>query len=353
MNGTDVTTSSKISGKQQYGAIDIMRMFMAICVLCIHRCYVMQNETFFVLVRHGVCELAVPFFVVTTAFFFYKKVVSCNDGSSDLILKKYIKRMVVLWVLWSVIYIPQVLYTEWLVDGKDFYTVFIQYLRKLVVDGETYFHLWYLQALIISSVLIFYLSKRLSTGKLLAVFYVLYCLYQFSDNCEIQEISEIYSSIPPALVNYTCRISVFILIGKMIAEQKKARSRRFNISSLIISFIVCYAFVFIRLSNKTLGAALQFLVLPLVVFFLFSVCLSINFSFKGQSEFRKITELFYFTHLLIPVGLYDTFFYPILKEKIYNIFIIMIFYTVFSIVASLLIIKASKIKKLKFLKYLY
>lgn len=313
----------------------------------------MENETVLVLIKHGICELAVPFFVVTTAFFFYRKIVNCGDGNVNLVFVNYIKHLAILLLSWSVIYLPVYFYKECFVAKKSFSAVMIQYLEKFLLKGETYLHLWYIQALIVSSVIIFYLSQKISTEKLLAVSYILYIGYQFFENCELGELTRIYSLIPVAILNYTCRISVFILIGKLFAEQKKKRDNKVNIIGLIVASVAGVAFLILRLFHESIGASLQFLVLPIIIYFLFAICIGIDFSFNRQSEVRKMTELFYFTHLLIPLELYDLIFYPILKEAEYNFFVIMIFYIAFSIIVSLIILKASKHKKLKFLKYLY
>lgn len=342
------------SEKRQFGAVDVLRMLMAVCVLFIHRGYVLKNETAHFFIRYGICELAVPFFVITTSFFVYRKTLSCPSENRKDVFFKYIKHLSLLLLLWTVIYIPPFFYKECFASGNGITDALRAYAKDFFINGQTYLHLWYIQALIISSIIIYYLGKKLSTGKLLIIFYVLYFAYQFLENCEIKQISEIYSQIPPALFNYTCRISVFIVFGKLLAENNKYQNYlKTGAFGLIISLILGAVFLFLRFRHQTLGASLQYLILPLTVFFMFSVCISINFSFSKQAELRKTTELFYFVHLIIPIELYDLIFTRIFNSAVYNIWVVMTFYTVFSLAAALLIIKASKLKKLSFLKYLY
>ncbi len=67
---------SKTTGKN-YNAIDLMRMICAILVICVHvyPLTMFGEQANFVLV-HAVARIAVPFFCVTSGFFFFKKLKS-------------------------------------------------------------------------------------------------------------------------------------------------------------------------------------------------------------------------------------------------------------------------------------
>lgn len=347
-------SENKSPAGRQYGLVDIMRILMAVCVLFIHRGYTMKNETLFFFIRNGICELAVPFFVVTSSYFCYKKLTNCPEGEKNRIFGKYVRHLSVLLLLWSLIYVPDFLFKECFAGGNSLYTAFTEYVRKFLISGETYLHLWYIQAMIIASVLVFFLGKKISTGTLTAVFYVLYVLYSFFLYSKNVEISRIFSLIPPALLNYTVRISIFIVSGKLLAENKITDAgHKKNVLRSSVAAAAFFGFLVLRYYRNGPGVLLQYSVLPVAVVTLFAVCITVGFSFKGQAELRKITELFYFSHLLLPVELYDLMFARLLKSALYNCFVIMTFYTVVTAAFSILLFKASKSRTFGFLRRLY
>lgn len=94
--------------------------------------------------------------------------------------------------------------------------------------------------------------------------------------------------------------------------------------------------------------------MPFLICYFFAFLIKFEFSFKGEADLRKFTELFYFSHLLVPIRLYQTVFSAIGMEQLsYYVIIKMGFYIVITTVVSLLILKLSKTKPFSFLKYLY
>lgn len=351
--GCETTVNN--SARKQYGAVDIVRMFMAICVLFIHRGYATKNEAVFFVIRNSICELAVPFFVCTTAFFIYRKLNGLNDSEKKIAITKYFKRLFILFAVWSIIYLPSVFYKDFFVGGESFITVVKNYLIKFVFGGKTYLHLWYIQALLVSSIIIYFLQKRIPVKILFPLFWALYVLYVFGMKSDNQIISDFYSQIPAALINYFCRISVFIVAGKMLAENRLfEKNFKKSGAAFLVSVLISVLFFAFRYKNECVGAVLQMAALPFVIISLFSFCISIDFSFKKEGDLRKITELFYFTHLLIPVELYDLVFSKLGKINLaYNIVFLMFFYTAFALIVSVVILRLSKTKVFGFLKYLY
>lgn len=148
-------TAVNNSDKKQYGMIDIVRMFMALCVLFIHRSYSIYHPMARDIIRESICEMAVPFFVITTAFFFYKKCAGMQFDRQKTILLGYVKRLVVLLLIWTIIYIPVRMFEGMIANDLTLTEVLKNLLSDFFIKGETYLHLWYIQALIVSSVLIF------------------------------------------------------------------------------------------------------------------------------------------------------------------------------------------------------
>ena len=60
--------------EKQYAVIDIAKYVSALLVVCVHTFpFLEMNETFNLYFIQIVCRLAVPFFFVVSAFFFFRK----------------------------------------------------------------------------------------------------------------------------------------------------------------------------------------------------------------------------------------------------------------------------------------
>ena len=151
-------------GKKKYGAIDIAKYVSALLVVCIH-----TFPFYEVSVRlnaywiQTVCRLAVPFFFVSSGFFFFRKWDKNHPEANQEALSRYEKRLGKIYLIWTIIYLP---YTIWDYTraGFRFYHIFA-YLRDLLLNGS-YYHLWFLPALIpYVSFLFSFFTKLLVTAR--------------------------------------------------------------------------------------------------------------------------------------------------------------------------------------------
>ncbi|MGK4239073.1 acyltransferase family protein [Limosilactobacillus reuteri] len=84
--------------KKEYTGIDIFKLFAAIGVLAIH-----ANAPFLEILG----RLGVPFFAITSAFFFFKHYLnlSRNRERQNQVVK-FCKRIFLLYLTWQVMYLP-------------------------------------------------------------------------------------------------------------------------------------------------------------------------------------------------------------------------------------------------------
>lgn len=119
--------------RKQYSGIDIAKMICAIMVIAIHT----QPFIRYVWLDRGagvITRLAVPFFFVTTGFFL--------DFSETKKVKMCILRLLVLYAIWTIIYLP-------------FSSLSI---RKLLLTGVIG-HLWYIPAAIVAVLLTYLVGQ--------------------------------------------------------------------------------------------------------------------------------------------------------------------------------------------------
>lgn len=127
-------------------SIDILKIVLAFFVVCLHM-HVLRDSypsLSYVLVN-GLLRIGVPVFLMISGYFFF----FVNDLSR---LKKWSFRLFLLYVIWSVIYIP-----FWKEDDR--------YMLNILFG---YHHLWYLIGTLFAGLLL-YCLRNLSPKKLLAV----------------------------------------------------------------------------------------------------------------------------------------------------------------------------------------
>ena len=314
------------------GTIDIVKLLMAILVIGIH------TEPFgfhFWLDKgFGICtRLCVPFFFVTSAYFYWRKERSA---------KSFLSRIVLLYVIWSVIYLP--------FDIPVLREMSIpQLLNRFLWAGNGY-GLWYLCGTITGFIITYLLLKIMQPDQVLiiAVIMLIIGTMKTTYSTALQQVFGI------SLTDYLgTRNGVFygfpyIALGMFTAKtasQGKTDNRKklytgFFISLLLL-IIESYLFVIRFKADATI---LWLSVFPCTYFF-FRIVSSIDIQINQNISFtfRKMSTLLYVSQFL---------FIPILSRYLSNV-VLFIATVIAAGITSLMIIKLSELKYLRFLKYLY
>ena len=171
--------NSKVGAKGNFNGIDLMKFIGALLVIVIHtEPFLSYNRILDFYLNYAVARIAVPFFFLTSGFLFFRKMKEpLEDGPEERQgLLRYLKRILQIYLVWSAIYIPVSLFD--LFRLKDFgvesvMDLLLNYPFNFLFYGS-YEHLWYLPALIFSVATVYFLLKRLSAGKVVALASVLY-----------------------------------------------------------------------------------------------------------------------------------------------------------------------------------
>ncbi|WP_152395338.1 acyltransferase family protein [Paenibacillus guangzhouensis] len=160
--------------KERDHALDVTKLIMAILVICIHtdplESY--SDTGNFILIR-VIARIAVPFFFITAGYYFFVK------SRSKVQFMHYMKKLGTTYLLWSVIYLPVNIYV-WMNEGftKEWLQ---QYIQQVFFVG-TYYHLWFLPALMFAIAIVYYAQKRMSLRQIAAVSLVLYLIGLLADS---------------------------------------------------------------------------------------------------------------------------------------------------------------------------
>ncbi|HCG34918.1 MAG TPA: amino-acid racemase [Clostridiales bacterium] len=161
---------------KQYGGLDAFKLIAALLVICIHTSPLTTfsaNADFFL--TRIVARIAVPFFLMVSGFFVLPQYLF--EKSRDISpLVRFLKKTALLYAVAIIIYLPVNLYAGQF-KGLDVADV----IRMVLFDG-TFYHLWYLPAVILSFLIVFLLSRKLPFQAVMVVSLFLYGIGLMGDS---------------------------------------------------------------------------------------------------------------------------------------------------------------------------
>ncbi|MCM1253000.1 MAG: serine racemase VanT catalytic subunit [Clostridium sp.] len=280
------------------GGLDLFKVIAAFLVVAIHTAPLsIVNDKIDFLFTGILARIAVPFFLMTTGFFLlpqylFKKL---RDYCP---FWQFIKKTFLLYIIAIIIYLPVNLYAKQLREIS-----FFDFLRMLIFDG-TFYHLWYLPAAILGTILLVFASRKLSYEIIFAVTLVLYCFgllgdsyYGFISNGSIlhtiyQSMFQVFSYTRNGIF-YT---PVFLVMGAGIKYKYKLHYPAGITCGFIISVLLM---IFEGLTLNHLGVqrhdSMYIALLP-VSFFLFQAILQVKA--KPGKSLRTISTWIYILHPL-------------------------------------------------------
>ncbi len=313
--------------------IDIVKVIMAILVIGIHT----EPFGFNIWLDRGfaiITRLCVPFFFITSSYFYWLK----DKGAL-----KFLKRIFLLYLIWSLIYLP----------------FDIHFLSEKTIGDILYFHfwegnrhaLWYLWGSIVGFI-ITYLSLKIFKPKTVLIISVFFLL-----------IGCLKSTWSPLIENiFSCNITdlfgsrnglfyafPYFSLGMVIAKSHDKGKNR-NVKKLITGFLVSFVFLIIEsiiciLFFKSPSTIMWISCFP-YSYFLFMIVNNINIHLNKKTSLmlRKISTLMYVSQYLF-IYMFEFFGF--------HGMILFFLVSISTLIFAIIIIKLSEFKYFKCLKYLY
>lgn len=328
------------------GKFDYLKIFLAIIIVAIHSRPL--PDSFMPLLR-----CAVPLFFMMSSYFFFLKHESNTDGKArKVLLNKYVKRNLKLYLFWFCLLLPiTIVRSHW------HQMSIVQFVSSFLVDflfRSTFAGSWYIMASIWGVILVFYLQKICNNKILLAIGLVLYLLCCLSSNyyniaIQIPIIKDIviftgkpYNSFPSSII--------WIVVGKILAEKPRIIKSNILFATTFCSIVLLYIEYFIVNHFSLVRNTDCYLFLIPVCVLLFIAIGQAQFkgrSFRNQLLFRKLSTIIYCSHLSIIFLITKINIGFTLHNNIF-VFILTLF---LSISLGLLLINLSQKKHLNWLKY--
>ncbi len=234
---------------------------------------------------------AVPFFFICSSYFLFRK--SKNKTVDRETIRKYIHRILTIYLVWFIFNIPSIIYTR--LYGKDLSEIltWLIFIKRSVLSS-TFTGSWYLTSSIFSALVIYLLSKKMKTEAILVITFVSYfiCL-----------LSSAYAGVLPektlkVLSDLCFPLNIFtgcfyFALGKYVSENEEKLISRFSVGKCILLSVVFYMtfVVEICLTKKfsVMGSTDVAFSLGPLAFFLLLSCLQLKIRCKYAAVLRKLS----------------------------------------------------------------
>ena len=343
-------------GKREYIAVDYFKFFCSLLVVTMHLYpFTSINNTLSMFVNNCFCRIAVPFFFLASGFFISNKITDKNNALA------YLKRLIKLYLIYTIIYIPQKLITLHY-SGEPFWPSVLLFVRKFFFYGS-YVQLWYIAALIVSAALIYlFLNKlRLKPKTVLIITAVLHIV-----GILISTYREIFNSIPFIKTVIDLYYKIFfniengiffglfytfagVYIGMNKNSIKKRKYYLYALIGLAVMPVETYL-TYTYLDNASMRVFFSTAVTSVLIFLAVAFTnIPKRYAHSGV-YFRRLSALIYFWHMFISYYLNVVFEYFSIQ---FNSLITTIIVTLLTAAFSAVIISLSKHKKFAWLHNLY
>lgn len=335
--------------KKNYDMVDLLKFVFAILIVALHTQFLKsfsEYGNFFVTSIFS--RIAVPYFFMISGFLLLKKVQLFGEEEKKIYIKKYIKRLGIMYAIWSLIYALFYIMADIFKNRLNIDSM-ILWLKNILFlnDGV----LWYIQVLIVV-VIIFYICYEKGWWKiLLMVSLILYVLQVIGGTYNVFISNETTRLLLEKMNITLFKGLIFFNLGAHIAHQDKKIDTYKNMKLILfyLFFLTCEVSLFmsediIQLNNIR-G---YFFSLPLLTYYLVILSLNKTIKLKESAVYRNMSILIYFIHNIV-MGITNKILIVLLGLD--NTFILFMGTIIISITISLVIIKLSN--KITLLNYLY
>lgn len=345
-----------------FHGIDLAKFIMAVLVVVLHSAPLADiSSDMNYLVMNGVTRIAVPYFFAASGFLLFHKMPSYPFDLQEI--KKYLRHIFRLYIVWIIIYSPLILYQDFFQQQGSAITRFSHMVWEIVILGWA--HLWFLQALIIVAIFltlllflkiphrwIFFLAASAYIIAIMDSQYDVFFQVIFPDGSPIHLL---FSKLNAHLVitrNGIFHAPIFFFMGAYLGQQKHTTPFSKSVQYALFFFVLFLIEVTVSLRTglTTIHSSHEcyFTLVPLTYFiFLSSRTVKLP-NLSIWKYLRKQSMFIYYIHvwwwfLVISLS------YHIHIHSSARFFVILSL----SILSSHILIILSKGKRFSFLKYLF
>ena len=304
-----------LQSRAECASIDLCKFFMAIVVIAIHVHPFEGYSRTTLLDMYGLlCGCAVPFFFMCTGYFIAQKVLYTSYEQQFTVLKRYVKKLLYLYLFWTVVYLPLTVF-GYCNNTAPWWKDVIYFIHGLVVMGEHYnsWILWYLLSGIYGLLFIYFFRKKdVSWENIVLIGLVLYLC-----GAAITEFVKIDGGLP-AYIMWLQKIISAIVSGRIFTSFffipmgvliYKIEADKWQAWGCIFAAIVLWCFGGNEIPVISTG------IIALGAIGIFAFVINIHLAYKDIYRYmRTSSTVLYFLHMWIWTLVYSA----IYGKKVYG-----------------------------------
>lgn len=320
-----LNTREQVKNNNIYDMLNVMRFISAIMIVIIHT-YPLKNVNIIAnfIVNDIIARFAVPFFFISSGYLFFEKYKIDSNY-----LYKYIKRIMYLYFGWSIVYSSWNIYCATKNDLGLIKNI-IDIVRDILFRGA-YYHLWYLNSLIISLLFIEIFLRKNKIKLLIIISAVLYMIGLFGDsyyglvcNTPLYYIIRVYNIIWGTTRNGICFAMPFLMIGILLNKYNLVNKCKEIKVYIIPSFLILSIEVFLLETITVTRGHNMYISLLIVapIVFISSLNSKIRISIEWSQMFRDMSLAIYCCHYVFIImfdeicsrfGIVENYYFGIVK----------------------------------------
>lgn len=226
--------------ERSYHTIDIAKMVAAIFVVAIHsEPFVGTAKVIFI---DFLARIAVPFFFLTSAFFFFKKPTE-HQKPMD-----FAKRLAILYIFWFIVELPITVLHGFIEPTTSFLHNLLVFIRDFIFNS-TFRGSWFIMSLLQGILLVWLLSKRIPTIGIIIIGIGCYLLV-IASNVYVSVLPTWWTELVQTTKHYLGEIQislmaslVFCALGKWVAEHEYELNRlgHHTVSAMLLGLLAAGA----------------------------------------------------------------------------------------------------------------
>ncbi len=342
--------SNTSSANKSIASADILKFLMSVLIVATHTSLFSPYLT-------PVVRLAVPVFFTLSGYFFFSKVNALeNYSDKNAYLMKSVKHNLRLYAFWFVVLSPITFYI------RDYSSLgLLSGVRSILKDfflASTFQSSWYITALILGLIFVFFLSQRMSNKALIIMGIVFYIPALLSSNYRfVAESGELTVKLYNAftdIFSLPCRnffVSlIYLSLGKCIAEKEESAFNKKDSLLCLLSFaLVISEYLALHFGRVQIKDTDCFIMLPACAYYICKATLPLNVRCSLSGVLRKVSTISYCLHM--PVFMIIGKICLTLDIPDFGNIIVFALTLAVTWAVSLMILKLEKYKVFGFLKY--
>lgn len=330
-------------GVNNFANVDLLKYICSIIVIIAHiRPFINHSGSFDFIFNNLISRVCVPIFLVITGYFVSKK-----EMKDPKYVEKYLKNLISIYLVWSILYIPFVIGFAYDNQKAILDIIKILSIPRIVIYIFTpiilllytgvFYHLWYFPACICALILLKFLKRKFKIKTLLYISFVFLLIgatetYFGVLPSFIKNIMHYYFSVFFTTRNFLFFAFFYVVLGYYIGQKKHIYSKycfykmAFSLFLLVVEALLLYQTKRLN-SNILLGSV------PLA-YYLFISCVYLDTKIKNPILLRNLSQYYYLIHPMV------IFILSVTVKSIYNYPIINILVVVtFTHLLSILVLK--------------